>query len=218
VINLAVLMESLPALSKAAIITLELTIISAMLSLFFGTLSCMLQLSRIPGGYIFSRAYVSLMRGTPLLVQLFAVYFGLPLLGLKVSPFIAAVFAIGLNSGAYTTEILRAAVLNVPRGHIEAAETIGMSKLQIWRRVILPQAFVLSLPALTNEFTIVLKSTSLASIVAVTELTYTGVLIQSRTFTALEILLPVAALYIAIALVFTQTSRWLERRLIMYHA
>lgn len=216
-INFAVLIASLPALSKAAVITVELTIVSAVLSLVFGLFSCMLQLSRIPGGYILSRTYVSLMRGTPLVVQLFAVYFGLPLLGMQTSPFVAAVFAIGLNSGAYTTEILRAAVLNVPRGHIEAAETIGMSNLQIWRRIILPQAMVLSLPALTNEFTIVLKSTSLASIVAVTELTYTGVLIQSRTFTALEILIPVAALYIAIALVFTQTSRWFERRLAVYH-
>lgn len=157
------------------------------------------------------------MRGTPLVVQLFAVYFGLPFFGITASPFIAAVFAIGLNSGAYTTEIMRAAVLNIPRGHTEAAETIGMTNLQTWRRVILPQALVQSLPALTNEFTIVLKSTSLASIVAVTELTYTGVLIQSRTFTALEILLPVAAIYIAIALVFTQASRWFERRNAIYH-
>jgi polar amino acid transport system permease protein len=146
------------------------------------------------------------------------VFFGLPLLGIKTYPFVAAAIAIGLNSGAYTTEILRAAVMAVPTGHVEAGETVGMSRFQIWRRIRLPQAFALSLPALTNEFTIVLKSTPLASIVAVTELTYTGVLIQARAFTALEIMLPVAAMYIAIALVFTQLARWLERRLAIYHA
>ena len=216
-INFDVLVTALPSLMKATVITVELTIASAIFGIVFGVLSCMLQLSRIPGGYILSRTYVSLFRGTPLLIQLFAVYFGLPVLGIEVPTFFAAVFAIALNSGAYTTEIFRAAVLNVARGQIEAAESIGMSKLQIWWRVILPQAVVLSLPALTSELTLVMKGTSLASIVTVTELTYTGLLIQARTFTALEILVPVAALYIAFSLVLTRTSHWLESRLAIYH-
>jgi polar amino acid transport system permease protein len=212
------LLQSIPTLASAAVVTVQLTIGSAVLSLVFGTLSVMLQLSRIPGGYWLSRSYVSLMRGTPLLVQLFVVFFGLPLLGIKGQPFLAAVVAIGLNSGAYTTEILRAAVLNIPKGQIEAAEAIGMSRRQIWWRVILPQTWVVSLPALTNEFTIVLKSTPLASVVAVTELTYTGVIIQARAFSAVEILVPIAAGYVLIALAFTQASRWLERRFAIYHA
>jgi len=211
------LIDSLPALSSAAVTTVQLTVVSALLSVLFGTVSVMLQLSPLPGGYWLSRAYVSVMRGTPLLVQLFVVFFGLPLVGIKGEPFLAAVLAFGLNSGAYTTEILRAAILNVPKGQIEAAEAIGMSRLQIWRRVILPQAFVVSLPALTNEFTIVLKSTPLASVVAVTELTYTGVIIQARAFSAIEILVPIAAGYVLIALAFTQTARWLERRFALLH-
>jgi polar amino acid transport system permease protein len=202
---------------SAAIVTVELTALASVLSLVFGIPSCMLQLSGIAGGYWVSRAYVSIMRGTPLLVQLFVVFFGLPLIGIKGQNFLAAAIAIGLNSGAYTTEILRGAVQNVPRGQIEAAEAIGMSRFNIWRRVTLPQAFTLSIPALTNEFTIVLKSTPLASIVAVTELTYAGVLIQTRTFTALEVLVPVAALYTVIAIAFIRLSRWLERRLAVYH-
>jgi polar amino acid transport system permease protein len=106
----------------------------------------------------------------------------------------------------------------VPRGHLEAAESIGMSRARIWLRVILPQAFFVSLPALTNELTIVLKSTPLASVVAVTELTYQGVLIQSRTARAIEIFIPMAAGYILIAVALTQTSRWLERRYALLHA
>jgi polar amino acid transport system permease protein len=213
-----ILIEALPSLMNAGVVTLQLTAIAALLSLLVGTCSCMLQLSSVPGGYWVSRIYVSLMRGTPLVVQLFVVFFTLPLMGIKGQAFMAAAIAIGLNSGAYTTEILRAAVQNVPAGHIEAAETIGMSHFNIWRRIILPQAFAQSLPALTNEFTIVLKSTPLASIIAVTELTYAGVLIQARTFSSLEVLIPVAVIYILIAVSFMRLSRWLERRFAIYHA
>lgn len=217
-LDFQLLLGSIPPLAAAAIVTIELTVCSACLSLIFGTLSVMLQLSKLPGGYWLSRAYVSAMRNTPLLIQLFVVFFGLGLLGIKGQGFVAAALAIGLNSGAYTTEILRAAILNVPSGHIEAAEVIGMSRARIWQRIILPQAFFVSLPALTNEFTIVLKSTPLASVVAVTELTYQGVLIQSRTARAIEIFIPMAAGYILIALAFTRASRWLERRFRLLHA
>jgi polar amino acid transport system permease protein len=217
-LDFRLLFDSIPPLAAAAIVTVELTFCSACLSLIFGMLSVMLQLSNMPGGYWWSRAYVSAMRNTPLLVQLFVVFFGLGLLGIKGQGFVAAALAIGLNSGAYTTEILRAGILNVPRGHLEAAESIGMSRARIWLRIILPQAFFVSLPALTNEFTIVLKSTPLASVVAVTELTYQGVLIQSRSARAVEIFIPLAAGYILIALALTQVSRWLERRYRLLHA
>jgi polar amino acid transport system permease protein len=217
-LDLQLLMDSVPSLAVAALVTIKLTACSVVLSLLFGTVSVMLQLSKFPGGYWVSRVYVSAMRNTPLLVQLFVVFFGLGIAGIKGQGFIAASLAIGLNSGAYTTEILRAAILNVPAGHIEAAEAIGISRWQIWLRVILPQAFFVSLPALTNEFTIVLKSTPLASVVAVTELTYQGVLIQSRTSHAIEIFIPMAAGYILIALAVTQLSRWLERHFQLLHA
>jgi len=217
-LDVQILSQSIAPLAAAAVVTVELTVAAVILSLAFGTLSVMLQLSRLPGGYVLSRTYVSAMRNTPLLVQLLVVFFGLGLLGIKGQGFVAAALAIGLNSGAYTTEILRAAILNVPPGHIEAADAIGMPRRRIWSRIILPEAFFVSLPALTNEFTIVLKSTPLASVVAVTELTYQGVLIQSRTSHAIEIFIPMAAGYILIALTFTQVSRWLERRFRLLHA
>lgn len=214
----SVFLGALPELLRGATITIELTLFSAAVSLVIGTLSAMLQLSHVPGGYWVSRAYVSAIRGTPLLVQLFVVFFGLPLLGIKGQAFLAAVLAFGLNSGAYVTEILRAAVLNIPSGQIEAAEAIGMSPFQIWLRLIMPQALVTSLPALTNEFTILLKSTPLASVVAVTDLTFAGQLIIARSFQPAAILPAVAMGYIGVALLFTQLSRWLERRFAIYHA
>lgn len=216
--DIQLLLDSFPPLGAAAIVTAEVTVISAAISLVLGTLSAMLQLSAVHGGYAISRAYVSIMRNTPLMVQLMVVFFGLGALGIKGQAFLAGALAIGLNSGAYTTEILRAALLNVPKGHVEAAEAIGMSRLQIWRRVILPQAFFISLPALTNEFTIVMKSTPLVAVVGVVDLAFAGRIIQTRTGHPLEIYLPMALFYLAIALVFTQLSRWLERRFALRHA
>lgn len=212
----SILQQSLPQLITGAIVTVQLTLCSVVLSLCAGIISVALQLSGFPPGYWSSRIYVSIMRGTPLLVQLFVVFFGLPLIGLQGQAFSAAVLAIGLNSGAYVTEILRAAILAIPGGQIEAARTVGMSTLQIWQRVILPQALVVSIPALINEFTIVLKSTPLASVVAVTEFTFTGQLIISRTFRPTAVLLTVAGGYVVISLIVSQILRRMEQHFAEY--
>jgi polar amino acid transport system permease protein len=213
----SVLLAAFPELLHGAITTIELTLCSAFVSLVIGMLSAMLQLSGLVIGYWSSRAYVSVMRGTPLLVQLFVVFFGLPLIGIRGEAFLAAMLAFGLNSGAYVTEILRAAVLHVPSGQVEAAATIGMARVQIWRRVIMPQALATSLPALTNEFTILLKSTPLASVVAVTDLTFAGQLIIARSYQPVTVLSAVASGYIVVALLFTQLARWAERKLALFH-
>ncbi len=209
-----ILQQSTVAIASAAVVTIQLTAGAAVVSLVAGTLSAALQIGGGRIGYLVSRAYVSLMRGTPLFVQLLVVFFGLPMLGLRGQAFLAAVLAIGLNSGAYATEILRAAILAVPRGQVEAAETIGLSRLSAWCRIVLPQAGIISIPMLTAELTIILKSTPLASVISVTEMTYTGVLIQSRTFTAIEVFLPIAVGYILIAQVIMRASRHLEKRLL----
>jgi polar amino acid transport system permease protein len=213
VFNAQLMLDSLPLLAQAAIVTIKLTVLAGIFSLVFGTLSAMAQLSGLAPLKWLSRAYVSLMRGTPLFVQLLVVFFTLPMLGINNAAFEAAVIAIGLNSGAYVTEIVRGAITAVPTGHVEAAEAVGLSKSTIWRKIVLPQAFKTCLPALTTEMTIVLKSTPLASVISVTELTYTGVLIQSRAFSAIEIFLPIAVGYILIAQVLLRLSRYFEARL-----
>jgi polar amino acid transport system permease protein len=210
--DVAVFLEAFPAIARAALVTAELTIVAAVISLMVGTLSAAAQLTLGPLGYWTSRVYVSAMRCTPLFVQLLVVAFGLPTLGIHGQNFLAAALAIGLNSGAYMTEILRAAILSVPSGQVEAAEAVGLTAFTIWRRIVLPQALAKALPMVTAEFTIVLKSTPLASVIAVTEMTYAGVLIQSRTFRALEAFVPIALLYALFAQVLMRSSRWLERR------
>lgn len=209
----ALFLESVPTLADAALVTIALTVAAGLIGLGVGTVSAAAQLSRLRVLRAASRVYVSLMRGTPLFVQLLVVFFGLPMLGFRADPFLAAALAIGLNSGAYVTEILRAGVLSVPTGQIEAAEAVGMAPVAVWTRILLPQAVSVSLPALAAELTIVLKSTPLASVVAVTEMTYTGVLIQSRAFSAIEVFVPIAVFYILIAQVILRGGRRLEHRL-----
>ena len=208
-----VLAQTLHAISQTIWVTVALTLGAFLISLIAGSVSVMLQLGGGPVGVIVSRTYVSLMRGTPMIVQLFVVFFCLPMIGIKLPPLLAAILAIGFNSGAYSTEILRGAILAIPPGQIEAARCTGLAPLMIWRRIILPQAMVTSLPMLVAEASIVLKSTPLASVISVQEMTFVGVLIQARTFTALEVFVPIACAYIFLYQLISWAARGLDRRL-----
>lgn len=205
--------SGLAELTAGALVTVALTACAAVVSLATGTVSAMLQ---VGGGFLgrfVGRAHVSLMRNTPALIQLFVVFFGLPLLGLGGHPFAAAALAIGLNSAAYVSEILRGNILAVPAGQLEAADAIGMAPRHRWTRIVFVQAFRASLPALANEATLLLKTTPLASVVAVTDLTFAGQIVIARTFNPVEVLLPVSALYVAMGFALTRAARGLERRL-----
>ncbi len=205
--------SGLVELMTGALVTVALTTCAAIVSLAAGTVSAMLQVGGGLLGRFVGRAHVSLMRNTPALIQLFVVFFGLPLLGLGGHPFAAAALAIGLNSAAYVSEILRGNILAVPVGQLEAADAIGMAPRHRWTRIVLVQAFRASLPALANEATLLLKTTPLASVVAVTDLTFAGQIVIARTFNPAEILLPVSALYVGIGLALTRAARGLERRM-----
>lgn len=208
----AQIIASLPELGRGLLVTLSLTLLAALVSLLIGQLVCFLQLSRYWPLRVCGRLYVSLMRGTPAIVQLFVVFFILPRLGLGGQPMLAAVLAIGGNSGAYVAEILRVNRRLVTRGQLEAARTLGLSRLLTWWYVINPQVLRASLPMLVNEFTILLKTTPLASVVALTELTYAGQIVIARTYEATQVLLLVACGYLLIAWPLIWSARRLERR------
>ena len=203
---------ALPELWHGLLMTLTLTLLAALLSLLMGQLGCYLQLrrSRLLRGL--GRFYVSVMRGTPAIVQLFVVFFTLPRLGLGGQPMLAAVLAIGLNSGAYVAEILRVNQSLITRGQREAARTLGLNRWLTWWYVVNPQVMRASLPMLVNEFTILLKTTPLASVVALTELTYAGQIVIARTYEATQVLLLVAAGYLLIALPLIGAARYLEAK------
>lgn len=205
-------LAALPELGRGLLMTLLLTVLASLVSVVMGQLGCFLQLRRAWIWRTSGRLYVSLMRGTPAIVQLFVVFFTLPKLGLGGQPLLAAVLAIGLNSGAYVAEILRVNRRLVTRGQLEAARTLGLSRLLTWWYVINPQVLRASLPMLVNEFTILLKTTPLASVVALTELTFAGQIVIARTYEATQVLLLVAAGYLLIALPLTTLARRLEAK------
>ncbi|KGT92013.1 amino acid ABC transporter permease [Pantoea sp. EABMAA-21] len=203
---------ALPELGHGLLMTLVLTVLASLVSVVMGQLGCFLQLRRAWIWRAIGRLYVSLMRGTPAIVQLFVVFFTLPRLGLGGQPMLAAVIAIGLNSGAYVAEILRVNRSLVTRGQLEAARTLGLSRFLTWWYVINPQVMRASLPMLVNEFTILLKTTPLASVVALTELTYAGQIVIARTYEATQVLLLVAAGYLLIAMPLIAAARRLEAK------
>lgn len=205
-------LTALPELGHGMLMTLVLTILASLVSIVMGQVGCFLQLRRAWIWRAIGRTYISVMRGTPAIVQLFVVFFTLPQLGLGGQPMLAAVIAIGLNSGAYVAEILRVNRSLVTRGQLEAARTLGLSKFRTWWYVINPQVMRASLPMLVSEFTILLKTTPLASAVALTELTYSGLIVIARTYEATQVLMLVAAGYLLIAMPLIIVARRLEAK------
>src|SRR5947208_243597 len=169
-IDLFYTFDALPRLLRGALVTLEVALAAMALSLALATALTLLRESGSRAAATAIRGYLSYVRGTPLLVQILLVYYGLPRLGLELSPVIAGITALGLSSAAYTTEIIRGGLAAVPRGQVEAALALGLRRFALWWRVILPQVYHFTLPPLVNEFTQVIKGTPLVSVIAVVEL------------------------------------------------
>lgn len=159
------------------------------------------------------RAYIEIFRGTPLLIQLFFIYYGLPSIGISMNGMTAAVVGLALNSGAYMSEVVRASILSVDKGQKEAALALGYSNFQSLRYIIYPQAIRVALPPLMNSFSNLLKESSLVSVLAITELTRSGQLIYTRTYRAFEIYLTLGALYFLMTYAVSIVSARLERRM-----
>ena len=211
-LNLSIITENLPLLLKGAGITLEITALSVGLGLLIGMFVGVAKLSdnRLIRGL--ASVYVDCIRGTPLLVQIFLVYFALPqIIGHRIDPFVAAV-ACSINSGAYVAEIFRAGIQSIDKGQMEASRALGLNWFQAMRFVIMPQAFKRIIPPLGNEFIAMLKDSSLVSVIGFEELTRTGQLIISRTYAAFEIWIVVALLYLIMTLAISRFVALLEKR------
>ncbi len=157
-------------------------------------------------------AFIELIRGTPMIVQLFIVYYALPQLGIVLSALAAAFLGMGINSGAYQAEYFRGAIRSIPSGQMEAALSLGMTRLQAIRYVILPQALRVVIPAWTNELVYLLKYSSVAYFLTVVELVYAGKIIGARTFKYLEVYTIIALIYLVFALAFMKISRRIEEK------
>jgi polar amino acid transport system permease protein len=206
-------LNSMPDLLNGLGYTLLLTFVSIAAGFFFGLT---LALGRAYGNKIVNGicvGYIELIRGTPLLVQLFIIYFGLPSVGLIFSPLQAALLGLSLNSAAYQAEYLRGSIQSVESGQMSAARSLGMNKLQSIRHVVLPQALRISIPAWSNEFIYLLQYSSIAYIIQVTELTAEGKFIAAHTFRYLEVFAMIAIIYLVLTIISTEVIDRIAQRL-----
>ena len=216
------MIESFPRLLNATILTIELTLLSLLFGVFVGAFFAVLRTSKIKILYFISYYYSYIFRGTPLLVQIFIIYFGLGqvewlresfLWVIFKEPYSCAIIAFTLNTGAYTSEIFRSAFETIQKGLLEAADGLGLNKIQVFFKIKLPIAIKQSLPAYGNEMILMLKGTSLASTVTLLDLTGVAKHIISTTFRPVEVFIVAGSIYLLMTFVIHNFIKILEKKL-----
>lgn len=211
--NWQIAWDAIPVLLQGAWLTIQLTTIAVFFGIILGTVAALLRLTKGPLRYL-AIAYIDFMRGTPLLVQIFIIYYGFPpLIQRPIPAYLAAIVALSLNSGAYVAEIVRSGIQAIEKGQTEAALSLGLTSRQTMRHIILPQAFKRIVPPLGNEFIALLKDSSLVSVIALEELVRKAQIVIGRTFRPFEIYFVVAIMFLIMTVSISQLVGYLERRL-----
>lgn len=211
-----IIIRTLPVLLKGCVMTVELTVITLVMGTVLGILFALMRLSSNVVLSQISNFYTWIIRGTPMLLQLFFFYYGLPSVGIRMTPFQAAVIGLGLNSGAYMAEIIRGGILSIDKGQFEAAKALGFSYTETMQKIILPQTFKVIIPPVGNEFITILKDTSLVSTIAMVELMRSAQQMYASTFKPIEIFATAAVLYLIMTTVFTTIFSVYEKKLSVY--
>ncbi|MFJ3050047.1 amino acid ABC transporter permease [Pseudomonas nitroreducens] len=206
-------LDFLPILLSGAVVTVQVTIASFLLSSLIGLAFALMMVSKIRAVALFGISVVNVIRGLPIIVQLFYIYFVLPDFGVQLSAMQAGIIGLGIAYSAYQAENFRAGIQAIQQGQIEAAESLGMRGPMIMRRVVLPQAFRIALPPYGNTLVMMLKDSSLVSTITVAEMTRAGQLIASSTFENMTVYTLVALLYLALSLPLSYALRRLEARI-----
>lgn len=212
-LDYSIVLNKLPILLQGALLTLEVSLFALIIGMIFGLIGASFRISSNRVLNFIGFIYVWIIRGTPLLVQLFILYFGLPQIGIKFSSMTAGILGLAVNTGAYVTEILRAGIQAVDKGQMEAAQSLGMSYRKAMTRIIAPQAIKISIPPLVNQFIMTLKNSSIASLVTITELLRTGEEMIYTTFRSFEVYTTVAVIYLIMNSIFMILANKLERRM-----
>ncbi|PEY43478.1 cysteine ABC transporter permease [Bacillus cereus] len=202
----------MPMLEGALFTTIPLALITFVIGIILATLTALARISNSCLLQWIARIYVSIIRGTPLLVQLFIIFYGLPTLKIEIDPYPAAIIGFSLNVGAYASEIIRASILSIPKGQWEAAYTIGMTYPQALKRIILPQATRVSIPPLSNTFISLVKDTSLASLILVTEMFRKAQEIAAMNYEFLIVYFEAGLIYWVICFLLSIVQQILEKR------
>lgn len=201
-----------PGFLTAAWTVLWLTLLTIALSWVFGLAAALGQRSDFAAVRALAAFYVWFIRGTPALIQIFIIYFGIPQMGVRLDPYTAGILALAINSGAYVTEIIRSGLSAIPTGQMESSLALGFSRPATMRTIILPQVFRIILPAVTNEALSTLKNTSLLSTITVVELTLYAQTLIAATFRPFEFYIAVAVIYLVLTTILTQMAAYFERR------
>ncbi|MCT8977973.1 amino acid ABC transporter permease [Clostridium sp. CX1] len=214
--EIEVVKNTLPILLKGCVMTVELTVITLIMGTILGVFLALLKLAKNPVLRWISSFYTWIFRGTPLLLQLFFFYYGLPFIGVKLTPFQAAVIGLGLNCAAYMGEIIRGGIQSIDKGQFEAAKALGFTYGDTMKRIILPQTFKVIIPPVGNEFIAMLKDTSLVSTIAMVELMRSAQQMYATTFKPIEVFLTAGLLYLIMTTIFTAVFSFFERKLAVY--
>ena len=213
ILDFSVVLTKIPILLEGCVVTLQISFFALLLGMIFGIAGALCRISANRALNSLAFRYVWVIRGTPVMVQLFILYFGPPQLGIKLPSMVAGVLGLAINTGAYVTEIIRAGIQAVDKGQMEAALSVGMSFRQAMVRIIGPQATKICIPPLVNQFIMTLKNSSIASLVTITELFRTGEQIIYTTFRSFEVYMAVAVLYLMMNSVFMVIADRLERKM-----
>lgn len=216
--NFRIIWEYMPLFMQGLRNTFLISCISLLLALMVGIIACACRLSRWKLLRGASTAYIESMRCTPLLVQIYFFYFGLPSLGLSIPELQTGILALMLNSGAYIAEIIRAGITSVPSGQVEAGIASGLTYVQRMRYIVLPQAMGVTIPPLLGQAIVLVKDSALLSLISVMELTRAGQVMTSERFMPTEAFFTVAVLYLCIYFVLKAVAAWSQRRLIFREA
>jgi len=212
-INFAVIHLALPHLLHGALISIALAACALLIGFTGGIILALLQTGGHPVLQKTIGMYTTIIRGTPMLIQIVFLYYLLPVIGIHISAFFSAVLAIGFNSSAYVSQIMRSGIIAINKGQIEAARTLGIPRRDVIRYIVLPQAFRMVLPALGNESITLIKDSSLASLIGVSELYKEGQIVISQTYDSVSILFALALCYLTITSILSYIFSYIEKRL-----
>ena len=212
-LDFSFLLEHWQDYARSAWVTLELSFFGVLFGTLLGVIMALMRISRIWPIKFVASAYIELIRGTPMLVQILIIHYGLTVIGVNLPAFMSGVVALTMNSSAYMAEVFRAGIQAIDKGQTEASRSLGMTNGMTLRYIILPQAFRNMLPAIGNEFIIIIKDSSLVSMIGIAEIIYTARTVQGVTFQPLAPLLVAAGLYFIITFTLANLLSWLERKL-----
>ncbi len=211
-LDLSVITRNLPLFLKGVFLTVEISFFAIVIGLALGILAAVARISKYKILQLIGAVYVEVFRNTPLLIQIFIIFFGLPGLGIKLSPYVSGLTALVLYVGAYNTEVIRAGLEAIPKGQIEAARSLGLTGVQSFLYIILPQAFRISLPALGNNWVALVKNSSLVSVIGMVELTWVASDLNALTFRSFELFGAATVFYLILIFMLTNIQNFVEKR------